>query len=143
MTTRILAGLLLAGAAVLAAKEKLQAGDYRTAMVLDATMSRQRHLEAAGAASALETVTVDTNQLVLRGDGYDYVIWDTREKSAKALIPLPAPALGHALANRHHGCRFIVGETVRYAQSKGDLRVIDVDGKQCTVQIVRQQKRTQ
>ena len=77
-------------------------------------------------------MTVQTNELLIAGEGYLYVISDDRRKGG--------PILSTALHNRHHGCRFIVGEDVKYAQEKGDLYAIDADGKECKTTILRQQK---
>jgi hypothetical protein len=67
-------------------------------------------------------------------DKYFYVIRDT-------LSYIPGALLGNALANRKHGCRFIVGEDIKYAQEKGYLWVLDPDGKECKIPILRQQLR--
>jgi hypothetical protein len=45
----------------------------------------------------------------------------------------------NALANRKHGCRFVIGEDIKYAQEKGYLWVLDPDGKECKIPIIRQQ----
>jgi hypothetical protein len=45
----------------------------------------------------------------------------------------------NAINNRHHGCRFIVGEDIKYAQEKGYLWVLDPDGRECKIPIMRQQ----
>jgi hypothetical protein len=45
------------------------------------------------------------------------------------------------IANRRHGCRFIVGDNVKYSQEKGDLWVLDADGKEFKVPILRQERR--
>jgi len=81
----------------------------------------------------LQHVTVQTNELVVVGDDYLYIIQDTRRKGG--------PLLATALANRKHGCRFIVGEDIKYSQEKGDIWVIDPDGKECKETILRQEKK--
>jgi hypothetical protein len=45
------------------------------------------------------------------------------------------------IVNRKHGCRFIVGEDIRYSQQKGYLWVLDPDDKECKTEIIRQEKR--
>ena len=83
--------------------------------------------------TTIQHVTVQSNELLILGIDYLYVIRDERRKGG--------PILATALHNRHHGCRFIVGEDVKYAQEKGDLYVIDADGKECKTPILRQQKK--
>jgi hypothetical protein len=78
-------------------------------------------------------VSVQTNELLIAGDTYLYVICDERRKGG--------PILSTALHNRHHGCRFIVGEDIRYAQEMGDLYVIDADGNECKTPILPKQRR--
>jgi len=81
----------------------------------------------------LQSVTIQANELVLVADQYLYIIRDERRSGG--------PILERALANRHHGCRFIVGDDVKYSQEKGDLWVLDADGKECKVPILRQERR--
>jgi len=45
----------------------------------------------------------------------------------------------HTGSARSH-CRFIVGDDVKYRQEKSMLRVVDADGKECTGEIVRQER---
>lgn len=150
-----LAACLLASA-LFAAKQR----DWKTGKVIDSTMSQNSYVTGAvtnssanggitattigntttGTANAQSTssttvqrVTVQRNELLILGDDYSYIIEDTHRKGG--------PLLATALANRKHGCRFIVGDDIKYAQEKGDLWVIDADGKECKVPIVRQQKR--
>lgn len=124
----------MAGAALLSAGKH---AEYKTAKVLDSAVTRETHSDGAITGSVFHDVTVQTDQLLLVADDYYYVVADTRERSQNL-----GRALATKLTERHHGCRFIVGETVKYAQDKGDLYVLDVDGKECKVAIVRQQKRT-
>jgi hypothetical protein len=60
------------------------------------------------------------------------VIRDTKSYASGALIR-------NAIVNRKHGCRFVVGEDIKYVQEKGDLWVLDPDGKECKIPILRQQ----
>jgi hypothetical protein len=48
--------------------------------------------------------------------------------------------LTRALANRKHGCRYIVGNAIQYAQEKNILYVRDTDGKEGELDIVRQER---
>jgi hypothetical protein len=83
--------------------------------------------------TSIQHVTVKINELLIAGDDYLYIIQDSRRQGG--------PILATALRNRKHGCRFIVGEQIKYAQEKSDLWVLDVDGKECKVPILRQEKR--
>jgi hypothetical protein len=84
--------------------------------------------------TAIQRIAVQTNELMIVADKYFYVIRDTRSY-------IPGALLRNALANRKHGCRFIVGEDIKYAQEKGYLWVLDPDGKECKIPILRQQVR--
>jgi hypothetical protein len=82
--------------------------------------------------TAIQRVAVQTNELLLVTHRYLYVIEDTRSYATGRLLM-------NALANRKHGCRFVVGEDIQYVQEKGYLWVLDPDGKECKIPIVRQQ----
>jgi hypothetical protein len=71
--------------------------------------------------------------VIVVGDDYVYTVQDSIQKGGGLLT--------RALANRKRGCRFIVGEEIQYAQDKGNLSVLDADGKECKLQIIRQEKR--
>lgn len=83
--------------------------------------------------TTVQRVSLKTNQLLIVGDDYLYIIEDT--------VRTHVYLLAKKLAERHHGCRFIVGEDIKYSQEKGDLWVIDADGKECKTPIVRQEKK--
>ncbi len=82
--------------------------------------------------TAIQRVAVQTNELYIVTHKYLYVIEDTRRYGTGGLLV-------NALANRKHGCRFVVGEDIKYVQEKGYLWVLDPDGKECKISIVRQQ----
>lgn len=81
----------------------------------------------------LQSVTIQANELVLVATQFVYIIRDERRTGG--------PLLERAIANHHHGCRFIIGDDVKYSQEKGDLWVLDADGKECKVPILRQERR--
>jgi hypothetical protein len=83
--------------------------------------------------TSVQRVFIKTNELLIVGDGYSYVI----EDSVRTHVYL----LAKKLANHNHGCRFIVNEDIKYSQEKGDLWVLDADGKECKTAIIRQEKR--
>jgi len=82
--------------------------------------------------TAIQRVAVQTNELLIVTHRYLYVIEDTRRYATGALLL-------NALANRKHGCRFVIGEDIKYAQEKGYLWVLDPDGKECKIPVIRQQ----
>jgi hypothetical protein len=85
------------------------------------------------ATTTIRHVQVDTNTLLIVGDDYVYTVQDSRRGGGGLLTT--------AIANRKHGCRFIVGDEINYAQDKRDMHVLDADGKECKLQIIRQEKR--
>jgi hypothetical protein len=82
--------------------------------------------------TAIQRAAVQTNELLIVADKYLYVIEDSRSY-------VPGRPIMNAINNRHHGCRFIVGEDIKYAQEKGYLWVLDPDGRECKIPIMRQQ----
>ena len=87
----------------------------------------------ATSTTTIQRVSIQTNELLLDGEGYFYIIQDGRVKSG--------PILPRAIANIKHGCRYVVGEDIEYSQDKGYLWVLDADGKECKVEILRQEKK--
>ena len=75
------------------------------------------------------------NQLVILGIEFAYIVEDTRVSGGTVL-----GAAVQAIKNRKHGCRFIVGDDVKFWQDKAILHVIDADGKECKVDILRQER---
>ncbi len=164
LTVILPAALLAVG---LAAKDKKEP-DWKIGRVLDANSSQQTYVTgtvtntsgtattigeatattigktttATGSATtagnststtAIHRVSIQTNELLIAGDDYLYVIEDSRRKGGGVLTT--------ALANRKHGCRFIVGDDIKYYQEKAILTVIDADGKECKTAILRQEKK--
>ena len=64
----------------------------------------------SNSSTTIHSVSVQASELLLAGEGYFYIIHDDRMRSG--------PILTRALANRKHGCRFVVGEDVKYSQEK-------------------------
>jgi hypothetical protein len=87
--------------------------------------------------SHVHYMAIQDTQLLIAGDGYSYVVDDSVAKS----VGLPTHAIvTRSIMNRKHGCRFIIGDDVRYAQEKSKLFVLDADGKECKLDIVRQER---
>jgi len=104
---------------------------WKTGKVLDSAAAKT-YVEP-GAKLAMR----DTD-LMIRGDEYSYVVEDTVMKNGSI-----NPAHGiitRSIANRKHGCRFVIGDDVKYYQDKMLLHVIDADGKECKVDILRQER---
>jgi hypothetical protein len=81
----------------------------------------------------LDFANIRDNQLVILGSEFAFVVEDTRVSGGQY-------RLAHAIANCHHGCRFIVGDDVKYWQDKTTLHVVDADGKECRVDVLRQER---
>ncbi len=75
------------------------------------------------------------DQLLILSDEFAYVVEDTRVSGGHGLVAITEPAI----ANRKHGCRFIVGDDVKFWQERAVLHVVDADGKECKVDILRQE----
>src|SRR5215469_8760026 len=108
--------------------------EWKTGKVIDSAMAKTIVLDGT---DTVHSLTIMDNQLGLLGTEFAYVIEDTR-----------IGGVGHgvvgitqrAISNRHHGCRFIVGDDVRYWQEKAILHVLDADGKECKVDVLRQER---
>lgn len=146
--------IVFAAIAPLALAARKAPQDWKTGKVLDSSVAKSSvvtgaHSTTNGTATAygsensayatgqsntdtsLNIADIRRNELAISGEDYVYVIEDTRVSGGNG-------ALLHAIANRHHGCRFIVGDTVKYWQEKSTLHVIDADGKECKTDILRQ-----
>jgi hypothetical protein len=87
--------------------------------------------------TVIHSMTVKDTQLLIVGDEFAYVVTDTRASGGGGgLVGITS----RAVTNRHHGCRFIVGDDVKFYQDKAILHVIDVDGKECKAEVVRQER---
>ena len=91
--------------------------------------------------TTVDRASVKTNRLVIVGDPYAYEVEDSIKRGGPTQGSEGAGyQLGRILANRKHGCRFIVGEDIKYSQEKDKLVVLDPDGKECRLDIVRQER---
>jgi hypothetical protein len=82
--------------------------------------------------TVIHHMTVRETELLIVGADYAYVIEDP--------FAVSGPLLKRAITNRKHGCRFIIGEDIKYVQDKGKLIVLDPDGKECKLDIVKQER---
>ncbi len=105
---------------------------WSTGKVLDTTVNRD--VLATGFAFASQTWD---KQIIIQGEHYQYVVDDLTLKA----VGLPTRGiLDRAVANRKHGCRMVVGDSIQYAPEKGKLFILDADGKECKLDIVRQER---
>lgn len=103
--------------------------EWKTGKVLN-SRSAKTYLE--------DSMVMQDTQLLILGDEYSYVIDDPVSKTTK----LPTHHIvTRSIQNIGHGCRFIVGDSVKYSQAKAKLHILDADGKQCTLDILRQERR--
>jgi hypothetical protein len=87
------------------------------------------------AETQIHSMAIQSTQLMIIGDEYVYVVEDNVEKAVGSAL---RGSLARAIANRKHGCRYVVGDPIDYAQEKSHLYVRDDDGKECKLDIVRQ-----
>lgn len=141
----IIVSALLALAVTILAGDKEH--DWKTGKVLDSQLAKSWvPVGETTVSSTTETTGVSTtridfanirdNQLVIIGDEFAYVVEDTRVSGGHGLVGITA----HAIANRKHGCRFIVGDDVKYWQDRAILHVVDADGKECKADVIRQER---
>jgi len=83
----------------------------------------------------IHSMTIQDTQLLIVADDFLYVVNDTVLKG----IGLNG-SLARAIINRKHGCHVIIGDPVQYSQDKATLFLRDVDGKECKMEIVRQER---
>lgn len=119
--------------------------DWKTGKVLDSQAAKTYVVSGAssndwagnGTEIQVRHMAIQSTQLVILGAEYSFVIDDSVEKAVGLQVQ---GSLTRALANRKHGCRYIVGNAIQYAQEKNSLYVRDVDGKECKLDIVRQER---
>lgn len=84
-----------------------------------------------------DSMVMQDTQLLIVGDEYSYLIDDPVSKTTK----LPTHHIvTRSIQNIGHNCRFIVGDPVKYSQDKSKLHILDADGKECKLEILRQQR---
>ncbi|MGA2713188.1 MAG: hypothetical protein ABSG41_08770 [Bryobacteraceae bacterium] len=83
----------------------------------------------------IHSMAIQDTQLLIVADDFLYIVDDTVLKG----IGLNG-SLARAIANRKHGCHVIIGDPVQYAQDKAILYLKDVDGKECKMEIMRQER---
>jgi uncharacterized protein len=106
--------------------------DWKTGKVLDSNSARTSII-----VGTLKAIDIRNTQLAIAGKEFAYVVNDNRTVGASSTA---AGGIIEGIANRRHGCRFIVNDTVRFYQDKAILHVVDADGKECRTDIVRQER---
>jgi hypothetical protein len=86
--------------------------------------------------AVIPILTIREKELALVSHDFAYIINDTRTQVNSNMTT----TIVRAVANRHHGCRYIVGDDIRFYQDKAILHVIDVDGKECKAEVMRQER---
>jgi len=124
----------VAAFSILWAKKDKPPVNWETAKVFDSALAKSIVLDST---DTFHSLTVQDNQLGLLGKEFAYVIEDTRISGVGHGV---AGITQRAISNRHHGCRFIVGDEYMYWQDKAILHVVDADGKECKVDILRQER---
>ena len=119
---------------VLWAKKDKPPVNWEMAKVFDSALAKSIVLDST---HTFHSLTIQDNQLGLLGKEFAYVIEDTRISGVGHGV---AGITQRAISNRHHGCRFIVGDEYMYWQDKAILHVVDADGKECKVDILRQER---
>jgi hypothetical protein len=149
-------------APALAAKKKPKPPrDWLVGKVLDSTTGRHREVTGAhttqtttgtispdhdagadvntrtDSSTEVEVSDYRTTKVIIDGEQFLYTVFDSVQAE-----PFPSIALAVTkLANRGHGCRFIMGDDIKYSQDKARLYVIDADGKECKTRIVKQERK--
>jgi hypothetical protein len=110
---------------------------------IDGTIGRGSSVSATMTTTTrVEHTQIKTSLTLIVGEVYVYYVEDSTTRGGPTEGSYGAGyQLGRILRNRKHGCRFVVGEDVKYAQDKGTLHVVDADGKECGLSILRQEKR--
>lgn len=114
------------------AKTYVQSGATTTTTVTAAGNSAD-----ATSRTTIQNMAIRDTQLMIVSDEFAYVVEDTRTQGGFTNVH---SAVIHAVSGRHHGCRFIVGDSVKFYQDKSILHVVDADGKECKTEVLRQER---
>jgi hypothetical protein len=80
------------------------------------------------------TETVKQTRYVIIGGSYRYVVEETNASSDWGP--------DHALITRRlrRRCHLIVGDSIQFAEDRTTLRLIDADGRECKLEVLRQER---
>jgi hypothetical protein len=65
--------------------------------------------------TTIQSMAIRDTQLLIVSSDFAYIVNDTRTQSGFSTVH---GAVIHAVSGRHHGCRFIVGDDVKFYQDK-------------------------
>ncbi len=108
--------------------------DWKIGRVVDSFTAKNYFVNGG-----LVEMTIRDTELAIVGNGFAYILRDFRVQGGGTPPPIPHVII-QTISNRHHGCRFIVNDDVPFYQSKSVLHVMDADSKECTVDILRQER---
>jgi len=111
---------------------------WHTGRVVDTQASKSSAYSGASTDSwipgstttTIQRTTIRDTDVTIVGTEYMYVAEDSDATTPGTIKVL----------NRKHGCQYIIGEDIRYVQEKSKLLVLDANGKQCKLDIVRQER---
>jgi hypothetical protein len=86
--------------------------------------------------AVIPVMTLRETELLLLSDQFAYIVSDTRSQVNSNMTT----SVVRAIANRHHGCHYIVNDNIQFYQEKAILHVIDADGKDCKTDVLRQER---
>ena len=124
--------ILLLGFALLAVAAKRE---WKTGKVVDSGASKT-YLPTDGGGVLARPMTLTETQILIVGNDFSYVASATKRDTGG--MPIGTALISKAV--NHGACRYIVGDPIQYAQEKGTLYVKDADGKECKLEIARQER---
>lgn len=102
--------------------------DYGSGSTVHANTSAQ---------TQIHQMAIQDTELLIVGTEFAYIVDDRVAKS----VGVPSHGVvSRAIMNRKHGCRFVMSDEIKYSQEKAKLYVIDADGKECKLDILRQER---
>jgi hypothetical protein len=71
--------------------------------------------------------------------GEDYSFYVALKAPARSNGSLIGAGVAASINRKNH-CRFVVDDMTHYSQIKDHMRVVDADGKQCDMRVLRQER---
>jgi hypothetical protein len=85
-------------------------------------------------------VTLKETQMLILGTEYFYVVTYSNLKDEPIGRVLIGAALGATSGKRHRGCPLAVNDPITYARDRDSMIVLDMDGKECRMELERQER---
>jgi hypothetical protein len=121
----------------LAARTYIQTGASTTATTSGGLAPYYGAGSSVSSNTRIDQTAIQDTQLWIVGSEYSYVVNDSVQKA----VGVPTHGIiRRSIANRKHGCRFVVGDEIKYSQEKANIYVLDPDGKVCKLDILRQER---